>query len=368
MAVLKDHMLVEIAVDLCARAHPDVPMLVIETLPGVENFMLSGKGPFRTFLRLVIDDVNITSVSSDSIRMECIDSPWTTTLQLPASYQWQLKSVFLNTLFMKLVQKLKMGAFEWLYAYPRIGYCEMLAQKSDLKYLYVDNDRFHDWDTIFKAFPRLLYLTVSGNNFASVLFAASMELGLLRQVVLIIKDDESALQAHQALSNHRNKCPKLKAIAYVTESLTQIKFPNIGAPVSSIHHLQIITKIKCCTPFDFSLVTAAQKMFPSLNFVHFNARAKCQCNSSRPVDNDQRLKAVDALYQSFDSLNFGFPVKVIYAIRFKCYEKDVNELRQFFGTKGKVFGRRDRFAVKVSASEKSLTFRVHIKIMKNPKL
>uniref|UniRef100_A0A7E4VY15 CRAL-TRIO domain-containing protein n=1 Tax=Panagrellus redivivus TaxID=6233 RepID=A0A7E4VY15_PANRE len=69
MATLKDHMLVEIATTLCERARPDVRMVFIDALPSIEAFIFSGKGPFYAFRRVFMDNVIITFVSSNMVRM-----------------------------------------------------------------------------------------------------------------------------------------------------------------------------------------------------------------------------------------------------------------------------------------------------------
>uniref|UniRef100_A0A7E4V8P6 F-box domain-containing protein n=1 Tax=Panagrellus redivivus TaxID=6233 RepID=A0A7E4V8P6_PANRE len=343
MAVLKDHLLREVITDVYAQG-PKVGTRIITGLPIIERFILSGKVPFRVFCQIIMDEVTITFISPGIVRMTYRDD------------QWMLRSVFLNILFINWARKLKMEAFEWMYGSLRSGYSRILAENSDVTELSVDNNRFNDWATILKAFPNLVFLRTSARNFSSMLFCSSALLVFLKGISL--KNDQSFVDAHEALAKHQSKFPRLETVQYTDASLGQIRFPK-NASVLSIKHLIIETDVKCCTPWNFSFLKAAENMFPSLKSVEIVAtKTIFSCPYSLHDDDDSKLKSFEEFYRAFDALNFGFDVEIYYEESIFAREPVLNKLRQFCATKGKIYGDSQKFTVVTTAPRKRLTFSV----------
>uniref|UniRef100_A0A7E4VVW5 F-box domain-containing protein n=1 Tax=Panagrellus redivivus TaxID=6233 RepID=A0A7E4VVW5_PANRE len=351
MAQLKHHLIQEMATDLCAREEAKKRRGVFVTaLSSVEKFILAGKEPFHIFRRIVGNDVTITSVASDSVEM-------TYRKNWPI---WKLESVFLNSLFLKWARKLH-GFCRCLNTSPRTGYSKILAENSDLEELCESDRHMNDWNRILPWFPNLVVLRVHAIEFVRILNWTSTLLPFLRKVVLIdYRLNRDVLSVHKYLAVHQNRCPNLETIQYNATKLEQMRFParfrqrNV---ISSVKHIKITDHVEgCCTPLNFFFLTAAQKTFPSLESVEIEARADCQ--SLEYLNMTQKGRLVDYFYKAFESLNFGFTIKITFRECVDLFETPVSDLFQYFTTKGKVYGTPKKFTVRTSFPGKELIYEV----------
>uniref|UniRef100_A0A7E4ZUE6 FBD domain-containing protein n=1 Tax=Panagrellus redivivus TaxID=6233 RepID=A0A7E4ZUE6_PANRE len=351
MAKLKEHMLHDIATTFCGRIRFYIPRKDQNGLSSVEKFVLSGKEPFRVFCRIVMNDVTIEELMSKHLHQRYRGNLW-----------WH-ESSFLDILMLMWARKLRLGSIQCDDNYSKLYNSKNMAGSIDFEELDVDGSRFDRWPEIFKAFPKLVILKVRAENFASMLDVVPTELVCLKEVELTPFDNKAneLLTAHAALSGHQVMLPSLDTIHYVNTPLKDITFPGDADGVLSIKHLKIGAETNCCTPFDYSFLPVAQKMFPSLESVEIRASVYCSClydNNRAP-----KLEVAKSFYEALESLNVGFSIKVTYIDRFSCDTKDIAELREFFATKGKVYGTPEKFAVETSVPGKRLTYEATISVV-----
>uniref|UniRef100_A0A7E4VWM9 F-box domain-containing protein n=1 Tax=Panagrellus redivivus TaxID=6233 RepID=A0A7E4VWM9_PANRE len=364
MAQLKHHLLREIAIDLCER-EANRHFINITSLPSIEMFILAGKEPSRVFRRIVEDYVTITFLTFDTVHMTYCALKTVYTFHYPhrfkwEKYGWKLDCVYLNNLFIKWARKLK--ASEWLYASPRLGYLKVMTENNDLEELCLEEDRFNFWATIFKAFPKLGVVRTSACDFASMLLAASTELTFLKVVEL---NGTGTLDvAYKALYDHQSKCPNLETIQYRAKWLEEICFPK-STVVPSIKHIRVTVRYgRCCTPWNFSFLTVFQKAFPSLESVEIVAHKRCCCYTGGQ-NVTQKLTTMDEFYQAFQSLHFGFTIKIIFREIMLFLEGEEllnNVVHPFFISKGQFFGEPERFTVKTSYPGKQVIYEGDIRL------
>uniref|UniRef100_A0A7E4VWK4 DUF38 domain-containing protein n=1 Tax=Panagrellus redivivus TaxID=6233 RepID=A0A7E4VWK4_PANRE len=291
-------------------------------------------------------------MSSDIVEIRC------------STGRWELIFVNLMKLCTRWARKLNVRGFEWLYASPRTGYSKIMAENSDLEELCVDNTRFNDWTAVLKAFPKLVVVRTSARDFASMLLVASTELACLKEVVFCEwPQNKCIVSAHQALYKHQKKCPNLETLKYVATPLAQIRlparFPKKGT-IPSIKHVKVTDHtVECCSPLNYSALTALQKAFPSLESVEITAHTDCG-HYCEFFSVSEKLPTIDRFYRTLESLNIGFTIKVTYREKITFCKTQGNPLHPHFLTKGKVSGTPEKFTVKTSYPGKELIYEVDI--------
>uniref|UniRef100_A0A7E4V8S5 FBA_2 domain-containing protein n=1 Tax=Panagrellus redivivus TaxID=6233 RepID=A0A7E4V8S5_PANRE len=159
MAQLKEHMLHDIFFDLLRRPYA-MHIFRNSIFPGIGNFVLSGKGPFRVFRQIVADDFAITSISPD---------------KLLVSYRgksWRNGQRFLNTLFAKWTRKVGTMSLYW-FTEVRTGYVQILAENHDVEAIGIYYTDCVNWIEVLKSFPNLVSLGLTREQFTDMIAAAT---------------------------------------------------------------------------------------------------------------------------------------------------------------------------------------------------
>uniref|UniRef100_A0A7E4VWS2 DUF1460 domain-containing protein n=1 Tax=Panagrellus redivivus TaxID=6233 RepID=A0A7E4VWS2_PANRE len=113
MAQLKEHMLREIATNLCHSYR-----YIRKRLITLENFILSGKEPARVFCQIVARNITIRDITSNNLRV------------LYRGESWWHKRSFLDILMIKFARKVHMDSFRGVYESAKLGYSKLMAENT----------------------------------------------------------------------------------------------------------------------------------------------------------------------------------------------------------------------------------------------
>uniref|UniRef100_A0A7E4V8J0 FBA_2 domain-containing protein n=1 Tax=Panagrellus redivivus TaxID=6233 RepID=A0A7E4V8J0_PANRE len=347
MVQLKHHMLHDIFADLLARPY----CLESSVFPGICNFVLSGKGPFHAFRQVVARDVTIMNVTAEYMEVYYRD------------VYWQNEQQFFNVLFVRWARKVKTRSFEWFNS-AREGYLQPLCENSDIESFCIASSDDVKWCDVLKAFPFLVCLKMPLEQFANMLHAAAelkVELTDLNEIVLSDFSPEGNLfDILETWHKYKTHCPNIETMrfdkGYTTKSF---EFPESDISFPSVKHLDInVLEVKCIFKLDFAVLTAVQKMFPSLEKVRIEFDSRCK---DKPENIERELKELEQFYQTFQALSFGFFLEVVHHEAFHRYH--FGKVSDLFSTKGRIehdgfLLSLHRFKVHSSYPNKSLIYSV----------
>uniref|UniRef100_A0A7E4UTR1 F-box domain-containing protein n=1 Tax=Panagrellus redivivus TaxID=6233 RepID=A0A7E4UTR1_PANRE len=333
---LQSHLLRELTRIVCSRSQFERRY---KPTSCIGRLIAAGERSLKALREVIEDDVWITRVGDSEMRFEF------------CGIYWEVDELFLNNLFIKWARRLHAFTFHWLYDLPRQGFVKAMVENEDLEELSIGRWSKNDWPMILEIFPKLISMTMSSVQFADMLENSPKEHFHLKEIRL--KDDEGTLGvALQALLTHRTKCPNLEAIFYFDDSMKPVEIPESEITIPTIKHLGIDITTECCAKLDFSILDAANKLFPSLESVYITVNSHCHDHDVRKVD------SIDELYEAFHLLRFGFFVELYYREKLNPSVENLEELHQHLAAKGKLYGYQTCFTVETLYPEKALIHKV----------